>query len=83
MADWSFNCLLCIEAVVVVVVVAVVVVVIVVVVVVAVVVVAVSLLRSPGPSDGVDLVDEDDAWALGLGGLEQLPHSLRTHAHKL
>ena len=32
-------------------------------------------------TDSVYFVDEDDAGALGLGGLEEIPHSARPHPH--
>ena len=35
-----------------------------------------------GTSHGVDLVDEDDAWSLVLGLLEQVANARGSHAHK-
>ena len=34
------------------------------------------------PTDGVNLVDEDDAGRVLLGGGKQVAHAARAHAHK-
>ena len=48
----------------------------------ALVVAAAERVAAAGPSDGVDLVDEDDARRLFFGLLEQVADPARAHAHK-